>query len=81
MVLFVKFMVLVAKEILELLAVQVTLLVSALMEGVRVEGGLSLRRTELLNSIEAVENTLNVDVSFAVTEATAKPAGNNMALG
>lgn len=77
--LLVKFMVLVVKEILELLAVQVTLSVLAVMEGVRVE--LSLRKIEWLNSIEAVENTLNVDVPFAVTEATAKPAGNNTALG
>lgn len=63
----VMFMVLLVKEILVLVV----------MEGIAVVEVLPLPRTELLNSFEAVENILIVDVSSAVTEATTKPVGNS----
>lgn len=44
-----------------------------MMGGIRVVGGLSL----LLNSSEALEKILAVDVLVAVRKATAKPTGNS----
>lgn len=51
-----------------------------MMEGIKVVGRLLLR-TESLNSFEALEFMLNVNVPFGVTKATTKPAGNSTALG
>lgn len=69
----VMFMVLLVKEILVLVLVVVVVV----MEGVAVVEVLPLPRTELLNSLEAGETNLIVDVSSAVTEAMTKPAGNS----
>lgn len=70
----VMFMVLLVKEILVLVLLVVVVVV---MEGVAVVEVLPLPRTELLNSLEAGETNLIVDVSSAVTEAMTKPAGNS----
>lgn len=73
----VMFMVLLVKEILVLVLVLVLVVVVVVMEGVAVVEVLPLPRTELLNSLEAGETNLIVDVSSAVTEAMTKPAGNS----